>query len=228
LQGLPVLPLCLGKPSRPLRSTTKFADQTSRHTCFPGYARIAAGSRVFAKSLRRAAQSQHRLDATASKMVAMLLHAADREQRLDAGLRLRFRVWRQRARLDAAVADGADPARNPATSLRAQQLTQRSTRSAIARTIGNLLDAAEEPPESWGGYGPRPPLQREPLLGVRHELVDLAEQLRGAEVLSPQGVALAARLVWDSASPVYAIDSGTTVAQWVDAIAEALNATNAH
>ena len=132
-------------------------------------------------------------------------------------LRLRLRVWRQRPRLDAALADGADPADDPALSLRAEQLTQPSTRAAIACTIANILDAAEEPPEAWGRDGPRPPLQRGAVLAARDDLLALATLMRARDDVSPQAAALAARLVWDSASPLYATEAGATVSQWADA-----------
>jgi len=132
-------------------------------------------------------------------------------------LRLRFKVWRTRPRLDAELADGADPADDPALSLRAQQLTRRSTRAAIASAIANILDAAEEPPEAWGRDGPRPPLQRAAVLAARPDLLALADLMRGRGAVSPQAAALAARLVWDSASPLYATQAGATVTQWADA-----------
>jgi len=150
----------------------------------------------------------------------VLLHDphADDGQRERIGLRLN--VWRRRTRLDAALADGADPAGDPALSLRAHQLTQASTTSAIANTIRKLLDAAEEPPAARGREGPRPPLRREAVLAAREPLLVVADELRRPEAVAPQAVALAARLVWDSASPLYAT-SGVSVERWADAVIRA-------
>src|SRR5205807_8014454 len=51
-------------------------------------------------------------------------------------------------------------------------------------------------------------------------LLIVADELRSPEAVTPQAVALAARLVWDSASPLYAT-SGVTVEQWADAVIRA-------
>ena len=126
---------------------------------------------------------------------------------------LRLRTLSRRASLDAALAEGADPSGDPLLALRAQQLTSPSTRQAIARTIRNLLDAADEP---W--YGARPPLQAQDVLAARAELLAVARRLEGPEPLSPQTVALAAQLVWDCASPVYAAGD-FSVWEWARAIA---------
>ena len=152
----------------------------------------------------------------------MLLPAENNGGAPSEGLRLRLRVWRRRPRLDAALAEGADPAEDPALSLRARQLLQRSTRAAIASTIHNLLDAAEEPPAAWGQNGPRPPLQRQAVLAARGALEALADGLCQERAVRPQAVALATELVWDPASPVYWRDADMSVAQWADAIVSLL------
>src|SRR3954452_18218929 len=105
---------------------------------------------------------------------------------------LRLMTLRRRAGLDAALAEGIDPARDPLLALRAQQLTSPPTRQAIARTIRNLLDAAEEP-----RLGSRPPLQAQDVLAARVELLAVAQRLTGPDPVSPQAAALASQLVWD-------------------------------
>jgi hypothetical protein len=102
---------------------------------------------------------------------------------------------------------------DPLLALRAEQLTSQPSRDAIARTIHNLIDAAEEP---W--HGSRPPLQRDDVLAAREELFAVARRLSGPEQLSPQVVALAAQLVWDCASPIYAAGD-FSVWEWARAIA---------
>jgi hypothetical protein len=146
----------------------------------------------------------------------VLLHAPSEPRR--ESLRLRLNVWRCRPRLDEALAEGADPGTDETLALRARQLVAPTTRSAIARTLGNLLDAADEPVDSWGGYGPRPPLQREQVLAARDGMCALADELTRPSSVSPQAVALAARLVWDSSSPIYARDSEASVARWIDTV----------
>jgi hypothetical protein len=128
-------------------------------------------------------------------------------------LPLRLRTLSRRASLDAALAEGVDPCVDPLLALRARQLTSPATRQAIAHTIHNLLDAAEEP---WRGS--RPPLQSEDVLAARAELLRVAERLGAPEPLSPRAVALAAQLVWDCASPVYAAGD-FSVWEWARAIA---------
>jgi hypothetical protein len=126
---------------------------------------------------------------------------------------LRLRTLTRRASLDAALAEGVDPSADPLLTLRAEQLTSPSTRMAIARTIHNLIDAADE---TW--HGSRPPLQTDDVLAARAELLAVARRLSGPEQLSPQAVALAAQLVWDCASPIYAAGD-FSVWEWVRAIA---------
>jgi hypothetical protein len=133
---------------------------------------------------------------------------------------LRLRALGQRSRLDEALAEGADPTQDPALALRASQLTAPATRRAIAKTIQNLVDAAEEPPDAWPIGGPRPPLQHDDVLAARDELLAVAQLLSGPEPVSPQTVALAARLVWDCASPVYAAGD-FSVWEWARAVAAA-------
>lgn len=139
-------------------------------------------------------------------------------------LRLRLAVWRGRARLDAALAEGRDPADDPALALRAVQLTKPSTRLALASTIRNLIDAAEEPPEAWSGGDCRPPLQRQALLAAHDDLQAIADRLGRAGDIPPQAAALGASLVWDSASPMYATNADTSVASVAHAVIRALDA----
>src|SRR5438477_386155 len=83
----------------------------------------------------------------------------------------------------------------------------------IANTIGNVLDAADEPPDTWGRHNSRPPLQRDDIVAARDVLLVLAARLREPGYLPPRAVALAAMLVWDSASSMYAPGTGTSVAE---------------
>jgi hypothetical protein len=133
------------------------------------------------------------------------------------GLMLRARALGRRAHLDAELAAGADPSRDPTLELRASQLTGAASRAAIASTIHHLLDAAEEPPEAWGAHGPRPPLQREAILAARADLIAIAERLAGSAPVTPRSAALAAQLVWDAGSPIYA-DTGLSLSDCTRAV----------
>jgi hypothetical protein len=138
-----------------------------------------------------------------------------------AGVALRLRTFGRRSTLDAALAEGADPSDDPALALRAQQLTAPGTCRAIANTIRNLLDAAEEP-RQWSGGRPQPPLQHDAVLAARDELTAIARHLCDhAEAISPQAAALAAQLVWDTASPIYA-QTDCSVWEWAQAVLDRL------
>jgi hypothetical protein len=135
-----------------------------------------------------------------------------------AGVVLRIKTFGRRARLDAALAEGADPGADPALALRAQQLTEPATCRAIATTIHNLLDAAEEPRHAWGS---EPPLRQEAVLAARDELTAIARRLSDAGAISPQAAALAAQFVWDAASPIYS-EADFSVWEWAQVILERL------
>jgi hypothetical protein len=128
---------------------------------------------------------------------------------------------RRRPRLDAALADGADPEAEPALALRARQLTEPRARRAMASALRSILEAAEEPPDARSLGGPRPPLQREAILADRAHLLALAARLR--EPVPPQAAAMASLLVWDSASPLYAAEVRATLEQWTATILDAVS-----
>ena len=149
---------------------------------------------------------------------------AHQQQPEDANLRLRIDVWRHRAQLDAALAAGADPTARRPLALRARQLTDPTTRCALANAIANVVDAAEEPAESWRLGGPRPPLQREAVAVARDLLFTVVEHLRHRPRVSPQAAALASLMVWDSASPLYSPLADATVTAWAQTLIDALAA----
>jgi hypothetical protein len=138
---------------------------------------------------------------------------------------LRLQVARHQARLDAALAQGADPADDPTLALCAQQLTRSSTRRAIANTLRNVLDAAEEPPDTWPPGGPRPPLQRADVLAARYDLRALADRLSQPGDASVGAVALGALPVWDPTSPLSAERTDTSVAEWPNTMLDTLRTT---
>jgi hypothetical protein len=89
----------------------------------------------------------------------------------------------------------------------------------IARTIRRLLEQADAQ-RPWS-TGSRPPLQRDDVLAARAELLAIARHFDDGEPVSPQTSALAAQLVWDCASPVYA-EGDFSVWEWARAILDGL------
>jgi hypothetical protein len=152
----------------------------------------------------------------------VLLYAPHTKQRADDGLRLRLRVWRERERLDDALAAGVDADADPALARRARQLTELSARRRMASTVRNLLDAAQEPPSVWGPEGPRPPLRRTAVLAAHDELLVLADRLAEPTDVPPKAAALFALMASDSGSPLYTPSPGTTVREWAGAVLDAL------
>jgi hypothetical protein len=94
-----------------------------------------------------------------------------------------------------------------------------ATCRAIARTIRNLLDEADAR-RAWS-TGSRPPLQREDVRAARAELLAIARRFDDGEPIAPQAAVLAAQLVWDCASPVYA-EGDFSVWEWARAILDGL------
>jgi hypothetical protein len=117
-----------------------------------------------------------------------------------ASLLLRMRVALRRRRLDAALADGADPAVSRELSVRAAQLTGRAEREALADSLDTIITEADRP-------GPpnlaRVPVVRDEVIGARARLIDLELRLREGRCRA-QGVVLVRRLLSDGTGPLYA------------------------
>jgi hypothetical protein len=118
---------------------------------------------------------------------------------------IRLRVHRKRRDLDAALANGANPAKSAELVLRAQQLAEPATRAAIAAGIENLFRLATE------GPGPRATtamsrgaFDRNRVAANRPGLAALVRRLRGEGPHTVCGLAMASILLDDSESPLYA------------------------
>jgi hypothetical protein len=122
---------------------------------------------------------------------------------IDARRELRTRVWGRlrRGRLDRLLVAGEAPWASRDLSWRAAELTSPDERRAIADQIDRLVDDAMGPPRPRGAAVP---LDREGLRSCRHLLLELTDDLRRAELVRPQGVALLRRLLRDGGSPLYA------------------------
>jgi hypothetical protein len=90
---------------------------------------------------------------------------------------------------------------------------------AIARSIRKLLDEAGAQ-RAWS-IGSRPPLQRDDVLAARDELLAIARHFDDGDPIPPRAAALAAQLVWDCASPVYA-EGDFSVWEWARAVLDGL------
>ena len=139
-------------------------------------------------------------------------------------LRLRVRVIRDRGPLDTALAEGAQPDRDSRIAVRARALSSPQARRRLATMIGDLLDAAEEPPDAFSPRGSQPPLQRESIRVARPELQELAARLAAPHPMPVQAIALTALLVWDAASPMYTVRDDATVIGWTLAAVDAAGA----
>jgi hypothetical protein len=120
-------------------------------------------------------------------------------------------------RLDRRLADGESPASDPALGARAAQLSDPVTQRAIGTALANVLDAAEELRHGWAPAGSRPPAQCAVVDTARDELEELIAALNEPGEMSVQGIARAARLAWDPASPISGRRLDATVGEWARA-----------
>jgi hypothetical protein len=120
---------------------------------------------------------------------------------------VRLRALTQRAKLDAMLLDGANPAGSPELGLRAGQLIGSRHRGMLARSLVESVEAAEgERRRSMASV----PFAYGEVRAARAALIELANGLRGEGPVAPAGVVLAERLVTDGAGPLY-IASGHDV-----------------
>jgi hypothetical protein len=133
---------------------------------------------------------------------------------------LRLRVRAKGRRLDAQLAEGANPLRDAALALRARQLVSRSTRERFATGLEGLVSLAERPPL------PRAvavPLPRRQVLEARTGLLALAACLRAERPLYARGMALLAELLTDGSGPLYGARPDGSLPDALRAVAEALD-----
>lgn len=107
-----------------------------------------------------------------------------------------------RGKLDAELAAGIDPSRDPALALRADQLTRPRYRRRIAASVQHLVDDADSDRGWW--LSAAIPFLRDQASEARGTLLSLAGALRDVEAVDPRGVAMTLRLITDPASPLYA------------------------
>jgi hypothetical protein len=113
------------------------------------------------------------------------------------GLRTRVAARLRGARLDRALADGADPAECPRLAARAAQLTCRETRARLAATIERFVLAAELP--SRGRVTPA----RGGVRATRAQLLELVVRLRDDAPVYARGIAELKLMLRDGTGPLY-------------------------
>ena len=121
--------------------------------------------------------------------------APRRDRRDRPSLWVRVGVHWKRRDLDAALADGANPAKSAELALRAQQLAEPATRAAIAAGIENLFRLATEGPGAPRNDGDVPrslrsePCRRQPggpgCLGPEIARRGPAHRVRAGDGLDP-------------------------------------------
>ena len=114
---------------------------------------------------------------------------------------LRLRVLISRDDLDHQLARGADPLGSGALSLRAEQLSRGRTR--LADRIERVLEDARTPAPPFTAVVP---VRRAQVLVCADDLLALARRLSDDQPVDVQGVAQAAILLSDGASPLYGGD----------------------
>ncbi len=114
---------------------------------------------------------------------------------------VRLRVMAVAAELDEELAEGIDPRRELALTLRAAQICSPRYRRGLAAGIERLVREADAGEIILSAALP---FQHEQVKVAKATLVSLAQALRSAEPVSPRGVALADRLIRDPDSPLYA------------------------
>ncbi|HXB14189.1 MAG TPA: hypothetical protein VNV44_00465 [Solirubrobacteraceae bacterium] len=113
---------------------------------------------------------------------------------------VRLRVLWRRELLDRLLIEGSDPVSTPELTLRAFQLTRRTSRRQLAASLDDVVASARVRSRR---YSTSPPLARRAIKLARGALAELADALREEPFVTPRGVALARRLVTDGAGPLY-------------------------
>jgi hypothetical protein len=115
-------------------------------------------------------------------------------------LPLHLRVLLHRLRLDKDLLGGASPRESAELSCRARQLQRARGRRALAKNLDRTIAQVERYRRAdTAGL----PLNRNEVLRARPLLLQLSEQLRGPEAVSPRGVLLVRWLLGDASSPVF-------------------------
>jgi hypothetical protein len=115
-------------------------------------------------------------------------------------LRTRLRARLRRSALDRRLAAGEPPGARPELSWRAAELTAGAERRALADQIDALVDEVIAPQRPRGAAAP---VDRDGVRAYLQQFVEIADDLRGAERIQPQAVALLRVLLRDGGSALY-------------------------
>jgi hypothetical protein len=137
-------------------------------------------------------------------------------------LALRLRVRWNAAQLDAALADGVDPATSKSLALRGQQLADPKHRARIARSIDRLLELTERGAAPQLSLG-RAPFEPGRVEHSRAQLTELADRLEAVDSSPVKGLAMANLLVEDGTAALYAHEPSDPLRPAVEAILAALD-----
>lgn len=131
----------------------------------------------------------------------------DREARSRRGepstrqLRSRLYTATHRQSLSRMLADGADPVQHPELALRAEQITGRSHRRTMARTLRRIAAEAHRPVLARAHVIL---IRRGPVLDAEDVIRALAARLDGPAPVRPQGMAVLERILTNAEnSPLY-------------------------
>jgi hypothetical protein len=136
-----------------------------------------------------------------------------------AGLSLRVRL--RRRRIDRELADGRGLRLSEAHALRAVQLTSEVNRRLLARSLREVVAAADSPRAEW--FGSTALLDRDVAAAGRDGLIGLAQRLEQSGPLGPCGIARARVLASDGMGPLYKPASERSLGEAISWIAEGLD-----
>jgi len=139
--------------------------------------------------------------------------------RCGAGLSLRVRL--RRRRIDGELADAGGRASSEEYALRAAQLASEVNRRQVARSLREVVAAAENPRAEW--FGSTALLDRDVAVAGRHGLMGLAQRLEQAGPLGACGIARARVLASDGMGPLYNPASERSLAEAISWIADGLD-----
>ncbi|MBU8833694.1 hypothetical protein [Mycolicibacterium goodii] len=120
-------------------------------------------------------------------------------------IRARVTARMRATTLDAALAVGAPTPPGSAIAVRAERLTSRSERKAIARTLRRAVrDAASDIYQMTS----RAPLHRNNIADCRELIETIARRLHEPAPVSARGMARLRRVISDGCGPMYAMGRG--------------------
>jgi hypothetical protein len=135
-------------------------------------------------------------------------------------LRVRLATWLRRPRLDAALADGADPAGSPLLAHRAAILVSRGNRNRLAGALRSGRESAARGPVPFSAAVA---VDAPAVVAVTPQLEELEALLRSPQPVYCPGMARAWHLVTDGCGPLYAPQSPAQLRDELDAVLAALH-----